>query len=45
MTGTVVRIRVLVVTKIRETAVILIREDGRTLTQLIGLLAYLSLHI
>ena len=34
MTGTVVRIRVLVVTKMRETAVILIRDEGRTLTQL-----------
>ena len=34
LTGTVVRMRVLVVTKIRETAVMLMREEGRTLTQL-----------
>lgn len=33
-TGTVVRMAVLVVTKMRETAVMLIREVGSTLTQL-----------
>ena len=34
LTGTVVRIVVLVVTKMSDTAVILIRDVGRTLTQL-----------
>ena len=43
LTGTVVRIVVLVVTKMSDTAVILIRDVGRTLTQL-SLLAVCKRH-